>query len=56
MRPKPSTLRNQLADAAEAEHAERLFVQLDAAELGALPYSARERAVCLRHLAREGEQ
>ena len=34
-------LGHQLADAAEAEHAERLVVQLDAAELGALPGAAR---------------
>ena len=49
-------LRHQLADAAEAEHAERLLVQLDTAELRALPRAAGERAVRLRHLARQREQ
>ena len=49
-------LGHQLADAAEAEHAERLLVQLDAAELGPLPGAAGERAVRLRHLARQREQ
>ena len=47
---------HELADAPETEHAERLVVQLDAAELRPLPGAARERSVGLRHLAREREQ
>ena len=50
------SLRHELADAAEAEHAERLLVELHAAELRALPRTAGERLVRLRHLAREREQ
>ena len=55
--PKPErALRHQLADPAEAEHAERLVVQLDAAELRALPRAAGERRVRLRHLARQRQE
>ena len=49
-------LRHQLADAAEAEHAERLLVQLDAAEARPIPGAAGERAVRLRDVARERQQ
>ncbi len=49
-------LGDQLADAAEAEHAERLLVQLHPAELGAIPRPAGERAVRLRHLAHQRQQ
>ena len=46
---------DELADAAEAEHAERLLVDLDAAELRALPLAGGQRAVRLRDVAGERE-
>ena len=49
-------LRHQLTDAPEADHAKRLVVQLDAAELRALPGAMDERLVRLRHLASECQQ
>ena len=48
--------RDLLADASEAEHAERLAGELDAAEARALPAPLRERRVRLRDVAREREQ
>jgi hypothetical protein len=45
--------RHELADAAEAEHAERLLVDLDAAEPRALPAPRGQRSVGLRDVARE---
>ena len=46
---------DELADAAEAEHAERLALDLDAAELRALPLAGGERRVRLRDVAGERE-
>ncbi len=46
---------DELADAAEAEHAERLLVDLDAAELRALPLVRGEAGVGLRDVARQRE-
>ena len=46
---------DELADAAEPEHAEHLLVDLDAAELRALPLARGQRAVRLRDVARERE-
>ena len=45
-------LGHELADPAEAEDAERLLVDLDAAELAALPLAALQRRVRLRDVAR----
>ena len=53
---RPRAVRDQLADATEAEDAERLLVQLHAGELGPLPLAAGERHVRLRDVAREREQ
>ena len=47
--------RDELADAAEAEHAERLALDLGAAELAALPLAAGEAGVRLRDVAGERE-
>ena len=47
--------RDELADAAEAEHAERLALDLGAAELAALPLAGREAGVRLRDVAGERE-
>ncbi len=47
--------RDELADAAEPEHAERLLVDLDPAELRALPLARGQRAVRLRDVARQRE-
>ncbi len=44
---------DELADAAEAEDAERLLVDLDAAELRALPLAGGEAGVRLRDVARQ---
>ena len=44
------------ADAAEAEHAERLVGELDAAPLRALPATGDERRVRLRDVARERDE
>ena len=52
---RPRARGDELADAAEAEHAERLLVDLDAAELRALPASRGQRRVRLRDVARERE-
>ena len=55
----PEALRplgHHLADAAEAEDAERLAGHLDAAELGALPAALHQAGVRLRDVARLGEQ
>ena len=49
-------LRHELADPPEPEDAEPLLVQLDPGELGALPLTARQRRVRLRHVAGEREQ
>ncbi len=46
---------HELADAAEAEDPEHLLVDLDAAELRALPLPGGQRAVRLRDVARERE-
>ena len=55
--PKPfARVGDELADAAEAEDAERLAVELDARELRALPAAVDERRVRLRDVAREREQ
>ena len=48
--------RDLLADAAEAEHAERLVGQLDAAEARALPAALLQRRVRLRDVAGEGDE
>ena len=48
--------RDLLADAAEAEHAERLAGQLDAAAARALPAALLQRGVGLRDVARERDQ
>ena len=48
-------LGDELADAAEADHAERLAVELGALELGPLPGAAGERGVGPRDVAAEGE-
>ena len=48
-------LGDELADAAEADHAEGLAVELGALELGPLPGAAGQRAVRLRDVAAEGE-
>ena len=48
--------RDLLADAAEAEHAERLAVELDAAPGLALPAALLQRGVRLRDVARERDQ
>ena len=45
-------LGDELADAAEAEDAERLLVHLHPAEPAALPLAALQRRVCLRDVAR----
>ena len=47
--------RDELADPAEAEHAERLALDLGAAELAPLPLAAGEAGVGLRDVARERE-
>ena len=47
--------RDELADPAEAEHAERLALDLGAAELAALPLAAGEAGVRLRDVAGERE-
>ena len=49
-------LGDELADAAEAEDAERLVQHLDAGELRALPLAAREAGVGLRDVAGQREQ
>ncbi len=46
---------DELADAAEAQDAERLALELGAAELAALPLAAREARVRLRDVAGEGQ-
>ena len=46
-------LGDELADPAEADHAERLAVELGALEVGPLPGAADERAVGLGHVAAE---
>jgi hypothetical protein len=46
---------DELADAAEPEHAEHLLVDLHPAELRALPLAAGQRAVRLRDVARQRE-
>src|SRR5439155_25230278 len=48
--------RHLLADAAEAEHAERLALELDPAPGRALPATLLERGVSLRDVAREGDE
>ena len=48
-------LGDELADAAEADHAERLAVELGALELGPLPGAAGQRAVRLGDVAAERE-
>ena len=48
-------LGDELADPAEADHAERLAVELGALELRPLPGAAGQRGVRLRHVAAEGE-
>ena len=48
-------LRDQLADPAEAENAERLAVELGSLEFGAVPAARDQRAVGLRHVAAEGQ-
>ena len=48
-------LGDELADAAEADHAERLAVELGALELGPLPGAADQRAVRLGDVAAEGQ-
>src|SRR5207248_5486445 len=52
----PGALGHELTDAAEAEDAERLLVQLDAAEPGPLPLPRGERGVRLGHVPGESEQ
>ena len=49
-------LGDELADAAEADHAERLAVELGALELGPVPAAGDERFVRLRDVAEEGER
>ncbi len=46
---------DELADAAEADHAERLAVELGSLELGPLPGAADQRGVRPRHVAAERE-
>ena len=48
-------LGDELADAAEADHAEGLAVELGALELGAVPAAGDQRGVRLRDVAEEGE-
>ena len=48
-------LGDELADAAEADDAEGLAVELGALELGPLPGAADQRAVGLGHVAAEGQ-
>ena len=55
--PRPSArARDLLADPAEAEHAERLAGELDAAPARALPAALLERGVRLRDVARERDE
>ena len=55
--PEPErAARDLLADAAEAEHAERLAGELDAAPARALPAALLERGVRLRDVARERDE
>ncbi len=49
------TLGDELADAAEADDAECLPVELSALELGAVPTAGGQRGVGLRNVAEEGE-
>ena len=49
-------LGDELADAAEADHAERLAVELGALELGPVPAPVDQRAVRLRDVAEQGQR
>ena len=49
-------LRHQLADPPEADDAQRLVVELDARQLGAVPPARTQRRVGLRDVARERQQ